>query len=143
MYLFMFIKERHQAILQVFERNGRITVGHIQKQFGVGLDSVRRDLRILEGKGLCRRTNRCFITAAALSVSFGMSVQTPESMTFYVQPPKVRNKQSSSFHVKKIGYETSNHIILASEIDILITDSDAGKVQISAIAVNGCRCSTR
>ena len=53
----MFIEERHKAILQLIRANGRIAIGDIQERFGVSLDSARRDLRILEEKGLLKRTH--------------------------------------------------------------------------------------
>jgi len=53
----MFIEERHENILKLLAEEGRITTGDIQKKFGVGFDSARRDLRILEEKGLLKRTH--------------------------------------------------------------------------------------
>lgn len=53
----MFIEERHQAILAWLNEKGSITNGDIQEQFGVSYDSAKRDLRILEEKGLLKRTH--------------------------------------------------------------------------------------
>ncbi|WBW96849.1 DeoR/GlpR family DNA-binding transcription regulator [Oceanirhabdus sp. W0125-5] len=53
----MFIDERHRAILDIISTNGRISVGEIQEKFNVSVDSARRDLRILEEKGLLKRTH--------------------------------------------------------------------------------------
>lgn len=53
----MFIEERHQAILNIINNNGRITIGEIQGKFNISVDSARRDLRILEEKGLLKRTH--------------------------------------------------------------------------------------
>ncbi|MEI6580031.1 MAG: DeoR family transcriptional regulator, partial [Eubacteriales bacterium] len=53
----MFIEERHQAILDIIKLNGRISIGEIQEEYGVSVDSARRDLRILEEKGLLKRTH--------------------------------------------------------------------------------------
>lgn len=53
----MFIEERHQAILTIVNETGRISIGDIQEQFNVSVDSARRDLRILEEKGLLKRTH--------------------------------------------------------------------------------------
>lgn len=52
----MFIEERHQAILKLLKENGRISIGEIQEKFNISVDSARRDLRILEEKGLLKRT---------------------------------------------------------------------------------------
>ncbi len=53
----MFIEERHQAILDVIKEKGRISIGEIQEKYDVSVDSARRDLRILEEKGLLKRTH--------------------------------------------------------------------------------------
>ena len=53
----MFIEERHRAILDWLQEKGSITTGDIQVQFGVSYDSAKRDLRLLEEKGLLKRTH--------------------------------------------------------------------------------------
>jgi DeoR family transcriptional regulator, fructose operon transcriptional repressor len=53
----MFIEERHEAILKIINESGRISIGDIQEKFDVSIDSARRDLRILEEKGLLKRTH--------------------------------------------------------------------------------------
>jgi DeoR/GlpR family transcriptional regulator of sugar metabolism len=53
----MFIEERHQAILDFIQTNGRISIGDIQEKYDVSVDSARRDLRILEERGLLKRTH--------------------------------------------------------------------------------------
>lgn len=53
----MFLEERHRAILDCLALNGRISNAEIQERFGVSYDSAKRDLRILEEKGLLKRTH--------------------------------------------------------------------------------------
>lgn len=53
----MFIEERHQAILDLLNETGRISNADIQEKFGISYDSAKRDLRILEEKGLLKRTH--------------------------------------------------------------------------------------
>ena len=53
----MFIEERHQQILKLLNESGRITIGQIQTLFAISYDSAKRDLRILEEKGLLKRTH--------------------------------------------------------------------------------------
>lgn len=53
----MFIEERHQKILDLLNAKGRVTNQEIQDEFGVSYDSAKRDLRILEEKGLLKRTH--------------------------------------------------------------------------------------
>ena len=64
----MYIEERHQAILDIRAESGRISVATIQKKFGVGYESAKRDLRILEEKGLLRRTHGGAIPVGELSI---------------------------------------------------------------------------
>lgn len=52
----MFIEERHNDIIKVLECNGRIMISEIQDKYNVSFDTARRDLRILEEKGLLKRT---------------------------------------------------------------------------------------
>lgn len=53
----MFIEERHNEILNILSREGRIKARELQERFQIGFDTARRDLRILEEKGLLKRTH--------------------------------------------------------------------------------------
>lgn len=53
----MFIEERHQLILDILAKSENITTGEIQEKFSISYDSAKRDLRILEEKGLLKRTH--------------------------------------------------------------------------------------
>lgn len=53
----MFMEERHIEITRVIEANGKITISEITSQYGISDESARRDLRLLESKGICKRTH--------------------------------------------------------------------------------------
>ena len=53
----MFMEERHQAILDIIAEEGSISTAAIQQRFSVSYDSAKRDLRLLEEKGLLKRTH--------------------------------------------------------------------------------------
>lgn len=53
----MFIEERHQKILDKINTDGNITIAEIAGEFGISDESARRDLRLLEQKGFCKRTH--------------------------------------------------------------------------------------
>lgn len=53
----MFIEERHNEIAKHLMANGNITIAEIQRKYAISLESARRDLRILEQKGICKRTH--------------------------------------------------------------------------------------
>jgi DeoR/GlpR family transcriptional regulator of sugar metabolism len=52
----MFIEERHQEIQQLVKEKGRVEVQELSTLFHVSDDSIRRDLRIMEQKGILDRT---------------------------------------------------------------------------------------
>lgn len=53
----MFIEERHSEIAKQIVTNGKITISEITEKYGISDESARRDLRMLEQKGLCKRTH--------------------------------------------------------------------------------------
>lgn len=52
----MFIEERHRHILSLIREKGRVEVAELSKTFQISEDSARRDLRLMEEKGLVKRT---------------------------------------------------------------------------------------
>lgn len=64
----MFIEERHQEISEKIKTNGKITVAEITALYGISDESARRDLRILEQKGVCKRTHGGAIALQQVSV---------------------------------------------------------------------------
>ncbi|MBQ2775745.1 MAG: DeoR/GlpR transcriptional regulator [Clostridia bacterium] len=64
----MFMEERHQEIEATIKTTGKITIAEITKKYGVSDESARRDLRILEQKGVCKRTHGGAILLKQVSV---------------------------------------------------------------------------
>ena len=60
----MFMEERQKDIVKKVNETGRILVSEIQELYQVSADCARRDLRILESKGLLQRTHGGAIAAA-------------------------------------------------------------------------------
>ena len=58
----MFMEERHQEISETIQLNGKITIAEITNKYGISDESARRDLRLLEQKGICKRTHGGFET---------------------------------------------------------------------------------
>lgn len=52
----MFIEERHRHIRALIKEKGRVEVAELSKIFQISEDSARRDLRLMEEKGLVKRT---------------------------------------------------------------------------------------
>ncbi len=53
----MFMEERHREIAGAIEKEGKITIAQIAEKYGISDESARRDLRLLEQRGLCKRTH--------------------------------------------------------------------------------------
>ena len=64
----MFMEERHNEITQAIKENGKITISEITGRYGISDESARRDLRLLEQKGICKRTHGGAILAGQVSV---------------------------------------------------------------------------
>ncbi|EON78768.1 Transcriptional repressor of aga operon [Lunatimonas lonarensis] len=60
----MTIAERHKYILDNLHRAGYVSVAELSKELNVTMVTVRKDLRILEGKGLLYRTHGSATPAA-------------------------------------------------------------------------------
>ena len=237
----MFIEERHQAILDIIAEKGSIMTSEIQRNFSVSYDSAKRDLRILEEKGLLKRTHggaiairqvatgkpsgmtckdivevkdnylaiakkavsmigdndvvfimsatvgyfmaqnlpdtvkvrvvtnsiviaeelrkksnvsvimlggemdnkgncydafaidmvrklrfdKCFITAAAISAEFGLSIQKTQAISFWNAVIDSAKQTIGLFPTEKIGFESIVSICPASKLDVLVTDWNA------------------
>ena len=64
----MFMEERHSEIIEMLQANGKITITEITKKYGISDESARRDLRLLETQGVCKRTHGGAIVASQVSV---------------------------------------------------------------------------
>lgn len=64
----MFMQERHQAIADSIRNQGKITIGEITQVYGISDESARRDLRILEQQGICKRTHGGAILAKQVNI---------------------------------------------------------------------------
>lgn len=64
----MFIEERHQKISDTIKKNGKITIAEITSKYGISDESARRDLRLLEQKGICKRTHGGAISIGQVNV---------------------------------------------------------------------------
>ncbi|MBQ8634051.1 MAG: DeoR/GlpR transcriptional regulator [Lachnospiraceae bacterium] len=53
----MLMEERQLKIAELIEKKGHTTIAELTKLFDISHESARRDLRILESKGLCKRTH--------------------------------------------------------------------------------------
>ena len=59
---FIFMEERQREIAEQIRKNGKITINEIVEKYNVSGESARRDLRLLDENGLCKRTRGGAIT---------------------------------------------------------------------------------
>ncbi len=52
----MFASERHDLIVEMITKSGRVTVKELALRFDISEDSIRKDLTLLEHKGLLKKT---------------------------------------------------------------------------------------
>lgn len=64
----MFMEERQQQIAETIRTNGKITIAEITETYGISDESARRDLRLLEQRGCCKRTHGGAILLPQVSV---------------------------------------------------------------------------
>ena len=64
----MFMEERQRDIVRRVNKTGRIMVSEIQSLYHISADCARRDLRLLESKGLIQRTDGGAIAATPKGV---------------------------------------------------------------------------
>ena len=55
MFVSILAAERQQQILDRLDRDGRVLAASLAEAFAISEDTIRRDLRDLAGRGLCRR----------------------------------------------------------------------------------------
>ena len=93
----MFMEERHQEITETINANGKVTIAEITAKYGISDESARRDLRLLEQKGICKRTHGGAI------VMQQVSVRPPVDRDFDKMPIFDNYREISRFAVKKIS----------------------------------------
>lgn len=63
----MYAEERQDALAALVERDRRVSVSEAAERFGVTTETVRRDLAVLEKRGLIRRVHGGAVPAEALT----------------------------------------------------------------------------
>ncbi len=108
----MFIEERHQAILNLLSEQGSVSNTQIQKQFGISYDSAKRDLRILEEKGLLKRTHGGAIPNKSIGSDDGLHDLSAKErvQNIWENYLQVAKKAISTIQPKDVVYITNGGI---------------------------------
>jgi len=64
----MYAEERQREIAQMIESAGMVAIADLSQKYSVSSESIRRDLRVLEQQGLCKRTHGGAIRPQQVSV---------------------------------------------------------------------------
>lgn len=123
----MFIEERHEQIIQIIQREGSITNARIQKEFGVGYDSAKRDLRLLEEQGKLRRTHGGAIAVRQVAVG-----KPKKYMNRDIQVIKKNYVQIAKYAVSLIEDNDTVYISAAS-VGYFMVQHIPEKIQIRAV----------
>jgi DeoR family transcriptional regulator, fructose operon transcriptional repressor len=73
----MFTEERRGKILEMLEKEGRVLAKDLADEFGLSIDSIRRDLSIMEEQGLLKRTH-----GGAIPIGNVRTIPQPPSVRF-------------------------------------------------------------
>lgn len=73
----MFSDERRQLILEMLNKNGRILVKDLASKFEISIDSIRRDLSIMEENGVLKRTH-----GGAIPINNVRNMSQPRAMRY-------------------------------------------------------------
>ena len=91
----MFTEERREKILEILEREGRVLAKDLADEFGLSIDSIRRDLSIMEEQGLLKRTH-----GGAIPIG---------NVRMMPQPPSIRFGDGNAYQ-NAIAKEASSYI---------------------------------
>ena len=130
----MFMQERHKEIADTIAAKGKITIGEITQTYGISDESARRDLRLLEQQGVCKRTHGGAILPQ--QVGFRPPVDRKfESMPIFPNYREIAKRAVSLIQKNDIVYMTGGsfgHIMVqylpkAFPYTVVVNSVDVGK----------------
>ena len=110
----MFVEERHQLILSTLNNEGKIKVKELSNKFNLTEDAIRKDLAILEKKGLLKRV-------------YGGAVKVRDNFLFFNIEDR---KKILPEEKKKIAKKT---LTLIKENDTIFLDISTISLEISKL----------
>ena len=146
----MFMEERQKDILRKVNQTGRILVSEIQECYQISADCARRDLKVLESRGLLQRTH-----GGAIAVHPKEIYPTPtynpidikEIQTDYLAVAKkaieyIQNKEIIYITTSLVGYYMAENLpgdvtITVLTNSVTIAEVLRKKINISVILLGG------
>ena len=87
----MFAKERHTKILEILKETGSVTTAQLVDVFSVSIETIRRDLLILEDGGMLQRVHGGAVAMEAnrgvVTVTMSFSRRLPDKNAVRSVPP--------------------------------------------------------
>lgn len=83
------------------------------------------------------RFDKCFLTAAAISAKFGLSIQKSQAISFWNAVIDSSKQAIGLFPTEKLGFESIVSICPANRLDVLITDWNALEEEVTAFEEQG------
>lgn len=114
----MFVEERHQLIISILEKEGKIKVKDLSSKFGLTEDAIRKDLALLEKKKLLKR-----VYGGAVKIRDDFSFLTLEDRK------KILPKEKQKIAKKAFDRIKENSIIF---LDISTINIEVAKMIIEA-----------
>lgn len=103
----MYMEERQQEISRVIQESGKISVAEIVEKYGISDESARRDLRLLEKKGLCKRTHGGAIRLQQVGFMGSTKERDYTSMPVFDNYREIARKAAEMIRENDIVYLTS------------------------------------
>ena len=146
----MFMEERQKDIIKKLNETGRILVSEIQEFYKVSADCARRDLRVLESKGLLQRTHGGAIAVNTKEIYPAPTynpIDIKEVQTDYLAVAKraveyIENKDVIYITTSLVGYYMAENLPENVSITVLtnsVTSAEVlrKKMNISVILLGG------
>ncbi len=112
----MFVEERHNLIISSLEKKGKIKVKDLSSEFNLTEDAIRKDLAVLEKKGLLKRV-------------YGGAVKSRENVHHF----DVVQRKNQDIDIKtKIA---ENAVKIIKENDMVFLDISTSNIEIAKLLV--------
>ena len=146
----MFMEERQKDIVKRITETGRILVSEIQEIYQISADCARRDLRVLESKGLLQRTHGGAIAVAPKGIypsptynPIDIKEMQPDYLAVAKRAVKyIGNKEVIYITTSLVGYYMAENLPEKISITVLtnsvtIAEVLRGKMNLSVILLGG------
>lgn len=146
----MFMEERQKDIMSKINETGRILVSEIQEYYQISADCARRDLRILESRGLLQRTHGGAIAVDPKEIYPAATynpIDIKEIRTDYLAVARraveyIENKDVVYITTSLVGYYMAENLPEDVTITVLtnsvtIAEALRKKINISVILLGG------